>query len=129
LSYFKPAIPMKPVDRGSTDDAMAHFIPTEFGKASSALIGLPVADVERPVTTTEPLVATSVVEAKQGRIISVVNWSGKPIKELAVMVHGMPAKDVKLASGKPVSTIAKHGDQGGVQYTFDLDVADALILR
>src|SRR5262249_24218529 len=28
LTYFKPAIPLRPVDRGASDDTMAHFIPT-----------------------------------------------------------------------------------------------------
>jgi hypothetical protein len=129
LSYFKPAIPLKPVDRGSTDDAMSHFIPTAFDKGASALIGLPAVDVDRPVFTSEPLVEAGIVKAKQGHLISLVNWSGQPAKGLTVMVTGMPAKTVTLASGKPVKTMAKHGSRGPVQYTIDLDVADALILR
>src|SRR5207249_2404934 len=35
LSYFQPAIPLRPVDRGSTDDTMAHFIPTKFDRGSA----------------------------------------------------------------------------------------------
>jgi hypothetical protein len=30
FSYFKPAIPLKPLDRGALEDAMSHFIPTAF---------------------------------------------------------------------------------------------------
>ena len=28
VSYFAPAIPLRPVDRSSVDESMAHFIPT-----------------------------------------------------------------------------------------------------
>ena len=37
LSYYQPAIPKRPVDRGATDDAMIHFLPTEFNPAAAAL--------------------------------------------------------------------------------------------
>src|SRR5262249_30172700 len=39
LSYFKPAIPLRPVDRGATDDTMAPFIPTKFDDAASRFVG------------------------------------------------------------------------------------------
>src|SRR5262249_47849528 len=39
LSYLKPAIPLRPVDRGATDDTMAHFIPTKFDAAAKAVVG------------------------------------------------------------------------------------------
>jgi hypothetical protein len=34
LSYYRPAIPVRPVDRGSSDDAMCHFLPTEFDRGA-----------------------------------------------------------------------------------------------
>ena len=42
LSYFAPAIPLRPVDRSSVDEGMNHFIPTEFADAAKGLITLPL---------------------------------------------------------------------------------------
>ena len=127
LSYFKPAMPLRPVDRGSTDDSMAHFIPTAFDRAAAALIGSPAAAIDRPINSSNPLVETSIIQAKQGVVIPLTNWSGGPIKGLQVTTNiDVPTKDVKLASGQPVKVSGAAGKQ---VFTFDLDVADALVLR
>jgi hypothetical protein len=127
LSYFKPAIPKRPVDRGTTDNAMAHFVPTAFDAAASRLVALPATDVERPVACSEPLVETTVIQSPHGTLIPLANWSGKPVKGLTVTVSiDVPTGKVELASGGPVQA-AKN--QGKTVFTLDLDVADALILR
>ena len=121
LSYFKPALPRRPVDRGATDDSMAHFIPHQFKGACSAGT-LPV------VSCSERLVENTVIQAKQGTVISLINWSGAPQKDLRVTVFlPVPTKQVSLASGGAVKT--SKGDLGSTVFTLDLDVADALILR
>ena len=38
LSYYQPAIPRRPVDRGATDDSMTHFLPTAFDPEAAGLI-------------------------------------------------------------------------------------------
>ncbi|HKB34838.1 MAG TPA: beta-galactosidase trimerization domain-containing protein, partial [Gemmataceae bacterium] len=127
LSYFKPAIPLRPVDRGSTDDTMAHFIPTKFDRLAAALVAAPAEGIERPVLCSEPLVESTVIEAKSGVVIPLVNWSAGPVKGLTVTVSiKLPTAKVSLASGGAV----KHRTEGGLHvFTLDLDVADALILR
>jgi hypothetical protein len=124
LSYFKPAIPRRPVDRGTTDDSMAHFIPTAFDRGASGLVAFPAIDVERPVTCSDALVETTVLRAKQGIVISLIHWSGRPLKGLAVKLAlpDVPTGEATLASGLPV-----HRD--GDRYVLDLDIADALVLR
>jgi hypothetical protein len=127
LSYFKRAIPLRPVDRGSTDDSMAHFIPTDFDQGASDLIGQPAREVQRPVMTSNPLVEASVVQAPEGMVVTLNNWSGAPVKNLTVMLNmPAPSKSVMLASGKAVKKTTIQGKQ---QFMFDLDVADALVLR
>ena len=127
LSYFKPAMPLRPMDRGATDDAMSHFIPTEFDAGVAALIGGPVAGVERPVLCSEPLVEAKIIRAEQGVLIPLVNWSAGPVEGLTVTVGvAVPTKEVTLASGRPVRVATEGGKQ---VFTLDLDVADALILR
>jgi len=125
LSYFKPAIPLRPVDRGPTDDSMANFIPTQFDKNVGALVGSIADTVSSPVETSEPLVETTVIESKAGAAITFTNWSGKPVKGLKVTVNiPVPTKQVSLSTGGPVDI-----DWQQRKFTFDLDVADTLILR
>jgi hypothetical protein len=125
LSYFKPAIPLRPVDRGTINESMDHFIPTAFHPAASALVGSPAADIELPVTCSNSLVESGVIESKLGRVVPLVNWSGGPVKDLTVTVRvGGQPRDAKLASGRPLH----KGEKPNV-YILDLDVADALILR
>lgn len=127
LSYFKPAIPLRPVDRATTDDAMCHFIPTEFDSLTSSLLAQSADGVERPVVCSQALVETTVIESKQGVVIPLINWSAGPIKGLTVtLAGGLPGKQASLASGKPVRVVREGGKQ---VLTLDLDVADALILR
>lgn len=122
LSYFKPAIPLRPVDRGTTDDSMAHFIPTNFERGASSLIASPAVDVERDVICSDSLVETTVIQAKQGWVVSLVNWSGRPAKGLSLKLSLPRAAGAELATGLPVR---RKGDR----YIFDLDVADGLVLR
>jgi len=127
LSYFKPAIPREPFDRNSRPDSLPHFVPTQFDAGAGALVGSPIRGIARPVTTSDPLVEASVIESKAGSIIVLDNWRGKPINGLQVTVNiPVPTKSITLATGNPVR-ITRNGDS--TTCTFDLDVADTLILR
>lgn len=127
LTYFHPAIPRRPVDRGTTDDSMAHFVPTQFDPAAGRLIGSIAEHLVRPVTCSQPLVEASLIESPAGSIIVLANWSGKPVRDLAVTTHlPLPARNATLASGVKL-TVSKDGPR--TAYTFDLDVADVLVLR
>jgi len=130
MAYAKPAIPMKPCDRGSTDDAMAHFIPTAFDLMAAHLILEPIGEAHvRPlVECSVPLVETSWIDAKAGIAVPLVNWSGAPIEELTVRVKnpGRPVGQVSAAS-ESEARWKKDGDD--IVVTLPLDVADLLILR
>lgn len=126
LSYFKPAIPLRPVDRGSSDDAMSHFIPSQFDAGAAQLVASAVATLTCPVICSEPLVEATVIESKAGKLIPLVNWSGKPVQNLKVTFNGSAPKKAELASGGKVQ-VADENEK--TVYTLDLDVADALILR
>jgi hypothetical protein len=127
LSYFRPALPARPVDRGATDDSMAHFLPTQFHAAAGRLIGAPAADLDRPVSCSSGLVETTVLQAKLGMVVPLINWGPAPVKGLAVTVRvAAPTGSVALASGRPVRSERKGGAR---VFTLDLDVADALLLR
>jgi hypothetical protein len=128
LSYFKTAIPKVPVDRGSTDDAMAHFIPTKFDAGSKALIGLLAQDLERPVTTSSDLVQAKLIQSKTGAAITLTNWNPEPAKGLQVTINAadIPVGKISSASGVPVKVSKVNGK---TVVTLDVEVADALILK
>ena len=126
LSYFKPAMPLRPVDRGSRNDCLAHFIPTDFDQHASRLVAA-VVEFDRPVVASEQLVETSIIRSPKGTLIPLVNWTSEPIKNLELTFNvPVPTADVSLASGKRVRTFRQHGK---VAFALSLDVADALILR
>jgi hypothetical protein len=127
LAYFKPAIPLKPLDRGSSDDAMSHFIPTAFDAPAATLIGSAVKNVKRPVAASERLVAASVVESKAGTAIVLENWSGQPVKGMTLTANIPVPSKAELASGGKI-VAKKDGDF--TVFTFDMDVSgDVVILR
>ena len=127
LAYFLPAIPLKPLDRGASEDAMSHFIPSAFDRNVGNLVGSVAAGVARPVMASENLVECSVIESKAGTAIVAVNWSARPIKNLALTVNiPVPAGKIALASG---GKIAVKKEAGRAVLTFDLDLADTVILR
>jgi hypothetical protein len=132
LSYFKPAIPLRPADRATTDDGMAHLIPTQFDPGADALIGSPARGVPRDVECSNRLVEASVIESAQGLAIPLVNWSGAPIKGLRVVLAAMDLgnRTVRLASGGRVALVKDRSVPADRRVLMlDLDVADALILR
>jgi hypothetical protein len=127
LGYYHPAVPKRPVDRGATDDAMIHFLPTAFNSQAAKLIAAAAANVARPVVCSQPLVESTVIESAHGVVVPLVNWTQQPISGLQVTISiSTPTAKVSLASGRSVDVA--ETDNGRV-YTFDLDVADALILR
>jgi hypothetical protein len=132
LSYFKPAIPPRPVERGTTDEAMAHFIPTRFDPGADALIGSPARGVPRDVECSNRLVEASVIESAHGVAVALVNWSGAPIRGLRVTLDARDLGNgqVSLAGGGRVALVDDRSVPAGrAVLRLDLDVADALILR
>lgn len=123
LSYYDGATPMIPVDRSSSEDALVHFLPTEYNTAAQQVIQLPLKNVHRPVRASAPLVETSIVDSPKGTVITVTNWTSTPRKGLTLIMDGSFPKAIPmLASGGAIS-------QSGNRLTFDLDVADAIFFK
>ncbi|HPO51591.1 MAG TPA: beta-galactosidase trimerization domain-containing protein [bacterium] len=133
LSYFKPAIPLKPVDRGSTDDAMAHFIPVDFEKNTGNLIksacsgNMPVFVKD---TKGNPLgcIETTIIESKNGMVIPVINWSTNNVSDaIFEITFNLSGKKISLASGKPIKAVRITKEKAEI--VFDVELADAIIIR
>lgn len=134
LSYFAPAIPLRPVDRASVDEGMDHFIPTEFDTTARDLLTLPLAGrmmdpLVVPVASTNPLVEVGFVSAEgKGAVLPCVNWAAAPLTGLNVTLY-TPFKFTKavLASGNPVTTTKTSN---GTVFTLDLPItAEVIVLR
>ena len=132
LSYFEGAIPLLPVDRGSTDENMNHLVVTEFSTLARDLITLPLAGrlddpSVVPVRASNPLVEVGVLTAPgKGTALPCINWAGSPIAGFNVTLNAPIAfKTATLASGGKLTQ-----QPGGKGFTFDLRVtADVIILR
>lgn len=133
LSYFRTAIPLKPVDRGSTDDAMSHFLPVDFEKNIGFLI--------RSAFSKEPMVTaldknnnslgfieTMIIESKVGIVIPVINWSNNGVKDARIKIKtNATGKKILLASGNQLKEVNISGQQ--TELVFDIEIADAIIIR
>jgi hypothetical protein len=133
LSYFKPAMPLRPIDRGATEESMTHYLANGFDESARRLLDLGLSDA-LPVRCSDPRVESTVIEAKHGVVIPLINWKGKPGKGTTDPIKGLnvtvsmpvPTAKVALASGRPV-----RWERNGARVVciLDLDVADALVFR
>ena len=86
----------------------------------------------RDVECSNHLVQASVIESAHGIAISLVNWSGAPIKGLRVTLaaENLRTGKVSLAGGGMVKRINDASvPEGKAVLMLDVDVADVLILR
>ena len=69
LSYFLPAMPVRPADRGALDSSYTHFIPSAFNADILALIKnvAQAAGAQPQVTCSNPLVHGKPVVSKTGK--------------------------------------------------------------
>jgi hypothetical protein len=150
FAYMQHALPARPVDRGANDNSSDHLIPTHVNhELREALLvelsGLAAVPAARMVNTSLSLVDVGVIRsvASRGASILLVNWSGGPAARLRVSLQcsnntegdsktgastscEFTWNSASLASGAPLYT---SGADGSTEFTLDLDVADAIILR
>ena len=138
LSYFLPAIPLRPADRGGTDQAFTHFVPSNFSVGVLELVqnASMAAQVQRQVVCSNRLVHGRAVVAKGGQavVIPLTNWAGEKnltgLRVNVTLAAVKPGMEATLASGGAVHESPGGSVAKGVQFVVDhLEVADALILR
>jgi hypothetical protein len=122
FDLFKKALPKRPIDRGATDDSMAHLLPRNvYGEPP------PEWAESFDVYCSHSSIETTLVRSKQGTAVPLINWRSEPVRGLKVSINrAFQAAKITLASGRPVQT---KQENGRLVCTLDLDVADALILR
>jgi hypothetical protein len=131
LAYFLPAIPKRPVARGSSDECFNHWVPTDFNTEARKFAALPTANVTgaAPVLSSEPRVDVGVLAAAGlGTVIPVTNWAGAPVIAINITLQfDCRFQKASLASGGTVR--ATKTASGMASFSFNLNVADAIILR
>ncbi len=133
-AYLKSGLPIAPPDRGSTNAANAHLLPTGMNEnLRDRLVDdfLPTTYV-RPVACSAPLVESTSIDTpaqagKPARLaVPLMNYSGREIPQLSVRIEGI-TKPKSVRSVKHARLTAVEVD-GGVVITLPLDVADMLLI-
>lgn len=130
MAYVKPSIPLRPADRGSTDDSMAHFVPTAFDLMAAHLILGPTRDagIRPPVESSLPLVESGWIESERGIAVPLINWAGGPIEELTVRIENTDRRVGQVSAVSGAEVRWRH-DGDDIVVTMPLEVADLLMLR
>lgn len=131
-AYLKSGLPVRPADRGSTDAAFAHFIPTTMNTdyRSALTDDLFVAPVSRPVRCSETLVEATVIETakpKQRLAVPLINYAGGPLKELTVTIADVNSANSVVSVERGV--LKPTFKDGALVVTLPLDVADMLLIE
>ena len=125
LAYQKKALPVRPYDRNE----FSHFLPVDYSKDVRALLSEPLeqAKVTKRAECSEPLVEGDMLESAQGVVISLANFSGKPLKDLVVKVR--PGRKVSKVWSVRQGTLSYQSKPGLVEVRMPLDVSDFLVLE
>ncbi len=130
-AYLKSGLPVRPVDRGSTDAAFAHFIPTAMNPAYRAAFtdDLHVNPIARPVMCSNTLVEATLIDTIKPLprlAVPLINYAGGPLKELTVTISGIAA--VKKIRSVERGELQPTFKDGSLIVTLPLDVADMLLI-
>jgi hypothetical protein len=130
MAYLKSGLPLRPVDRGATNEGFNHFLPTamDVGLRRALVDAFLPAGFARPVETSEPLVEATLLETPaSGRIaVPLMNYTGKPLASVSVTLRGvLGVRSVRSVERRPLHYEATDG---ALTITLPLDVADMLLV-
>ncbi|MEO1998215.1 MAG: hypothetical protein ABGZ17_23475, partial [Planctomycetaceae bacterium] len=133
-AYLKSGLPIAPPDRGATDKANAHFLPTEMDVNLRARIVddfLPTTGI-RPVQSSAPLVESTCIDtpALRGQparlAVPLMNFAGHPVTHLTVRISNL--QKVKRIRSVRRGTLRPTMDGDATVVTLPLDIADMLLI-
>jgi hypothetical protein len=125
-SYMRTAVKQAPWARGGRHTV---YNPTEYDKTLHALIAAPCTEVavEQPATCSNPLVESIVLDDKTGTLLTLVNWTNGPVKDVEVRVRMKDApKTVRTISGQ--RDLEFSAKDGIVAFRIDVAEADYVLL-
>ena len=140
LAYLHPALPRRPIARGTNDDSFNHFLPTEFNVAArdQLLLATAIGSVSksgklwRVASSSEPLVDLVVITAprRNASVVVLTNWMMKAVPQMVVNLTAASVPvwaTAERASGLPLNTAHEGGT--AVFTLGGLVDGDAIILR
>ncbi len=133
-AYLKSGVLIAPPDRGATDAANGHFLPTTMNvNLRSRLVDdfLLQNDV-RPVVCSETLVETTCIDTpprsgKRVRLaVPLMNYTGRPIDRLRVRINDLPKpSQVRSVERGPLTSTV---DGNATVIELPLEIADMLLI-
>ncbi|MFO0825207.1 MAG: hypothetical protein U0792_19160 [Gemmataceae bacterium] len=123
-SYMKSGLRAVPFARGGRH---VVYNPTNFDATLAEAVRLGVAGVERPAVSSVEGVESIVLDHKDGMLLTLVNWTNEPLKEIEVQVRMQEApKKVRSVSGQ--REIPFTAKDGVVTFKLPLPEADYVLL-
>jgi hypothetical protein len=125
-TYMKTALRPIPFARGGRKTI---YNPVGFDAAAAKLVRLAV-DARRPQQAAvcgDPGVEAVVLDHKDGALVTLVNWTNAPLKDVSIQVRLAAApKEVRSVSGQ--KTISSSFADGMLTFRIDLAEADFILL-
>lgn len=105
------------------------YNPVDFSAAGIQIVRLGVAarPVQRAVACSNPYVEAAVIDHKDGTLLTLINWTNAPLKNLGVGVH-MPQAPRQVRTVQAQRELKATFANGVAQFTLDLDEADHVLL-
>ncbi len=133
-AYLKSGLPIAPPDRGATDSANSHFLPTamDTNLRSRIVDDFLPPTYARPVECSAELIETTCIDtppvgSKPARLaVSLMNFSGRPVTQLSVRISGLAS--VKSIRSVQRGSLRSDIIDGDVIVTLPLDIADMLLI-
>ncbi|MDA0842128.1 MAG: hypothetical protein O3B01_01570 [Planctomycetota bacterium] len=124
-THMKTAVKAQPWPRGGHKSV---YNPVDFSPATTRLVRLGIdAGLERQIECSIPFVEALVRDNEKGTLITLVNWTNKPVNGLKVKVR-MPATPSRIRSISKNKVLDSEYQDGFVQFQVDLQEADFLVL-
>jgi hypothetical protein len=125
-SYMHTALKPIPFARGGRHTV---YNPVDFSAAAIDIVRLGVAarPIQRAVACSNSYVEATVIDHKDGSLLTLINWTNAPLKDLGVGVHLAQApRQVRTVQGQ--RELRATYANGLLQFTTDLDAADYVLL-
>ena len=134
-AYLKSGLPPRPVDRGATDAAFSHFLPTGMDRRLRSRLTedfLP-GDFQRPVEVDREYVEATCLDTpaqgagpRQRLAVPLINFSAERIESVTVRLPGAAA--ARQVRSLQHGALKKTTDGENLSVSLPLDVADVLLL-
>ncbi len=130
LAYLRSGLPLRPWDRGSTDAAYCHFLPTAMDtNLREALVDdfLPEGFVRQVHCDRALIEATCIETFNPPRLaVPLMNYSGEPLDSVTVTISGL--RSAARVRSVECGTLQAEFREAAMHVTLPLDVTDMLLI-